>query len=165
MLLAVGTLGAGMATAQAQDAAGVRDVDWRNASVDVPKIGACPWQHVDFHDGAAETADHVYRFAPGRDIVYADVTGEGVEDALMVVSCGPRDSEFSTGLIAMTADPDARPLGTVFDPPNWLQVPSDFMVWYRDIAVAVQDGDSGQTHTEYYRWASSAKAFVRIDGQ
>ena len=51
------------------------------------------------------------------------------------------------------------------DPPTWTQYPFDFTVWYGDIAVAMGDYETGQTWTEYYRWAPSAGAFVRVDGQ
>ena len=38
-------------------------------------------------------------------------------------------------------------------------------MFHHDIAVRINDFDTGQGHTEHYRWASSAQAFVRIDGQ
>ncbi|QUH04557.1 hypothetical protein HUO13_30635 [Saccharopolyspora erythraea] len=164
-LLAAGVV-AGSATAQASPS-GVRDVDWHNLEFTVPPVGSCPWQSVRFTDGAGEAGDRVYRYQPGKDVVFADVTGEGVEDALILMQCGPRDSEYSTALIAMTTSADGAAvlaLGTVSNPGVWTQQPSDFTVWYGDIAVAVTDFDTEQVWTEYYRWASSAKAFVRVDG-
>ncbi|GAA2779430.1 hypothetical protein [Saccharopolyspora taberi] len=161
LVLTGGAVSAGEA-GKAEKAGGVRDVDWHNSEFSVPPVGSCPWQQVRFAAGAGETAEHVYRFAPDRDIVFADVTGEGVEDALIVMQCGPRDAEYSTALIAMTAD--AAPLGTVSNPGVWTRQPADFTVWYGDIAVRVTDFDTGEGWTEYYRWASSAKAFVRVDG-
>ena len=154
----------GVASAQQ---GGVRDVDWHNAEFTVPPVGSCPWQPVRFAAGHAETADSAYRFAPGREIVFADVTGEGVEDALVVMQCGPHDSEYSTALIGMTTDAAGAPvpLGTVSNPGVWTRTPADFTVWHGDIAVWVTDWDTEQSRTEYYRWASSAKAFVRVDGQ
>ncbi|MGP4017933.1 hypothetical protein [Saccharopolyspora sp. 5N708] len=159
---------AGGGSAAAQSASGVRDVDWRNAQFTVPLVGACPEQAVSFTGGAAQAGNSVYRFTPGREIGYADVTGEGVEDALILMECGPRDSEYSRALIAMTTSQDGigiRPLGTVVSPPVWTQVPTEFTVWHGDISVLVEDFDTGQTWTEHYRWAQSAQAFVRIDGQ
>ncbi|GAB3685723.1 hypothetical protein [Saccharopolyspora tripterygii] len=149
-------------------AADVQQVDWRNAEFDVPPVGSCPQQRVSFNDGAGEAGDRVYRFAPDKPIGYADVTGEGVEDALILVECGPRDAEYSRALIGMTTDPggtEPHPLGTVVSPPVWTQVPEEFQVFHQDIAVWINDFDTGQGHTEHYRWASSAQAFVRIDGQ
>lgn len=144
---------------------GVRDVDWHNATFEVPAVGPCPQQVVDFTNGAARLPEHVYRFTPEREILFTDVTGEGVEDALMLVECGPPNSEYSRALVAMTADPDVRPLGTVVSPPVWTQVPDAFAVT-PDLAVDVTilDYETNQTHPEKYRWASSAKAFVRVDG-
>lgn len=150
----------------ARAAADVRDVDWRNATLPLPRIGSCPAQTVDFTDGAARTDDAVYRFPPDREIIYADVTGEGVEDALVFMDCGPPASEYSTSLIAMTTD-DAgavRALGTVVDTGVWTLQPTDATVWYGDIAVAITDIETGDVSTRYYRWAASAQAFVRVDG-
>ena len=145
----------------------MRDVDWHNASFTVPAVAGCPTSHVDFSGGAGTTEDSVYRFTPDREITYADVTGDGVEDALILMDCGPRNSEYSTALIAMSTGPDGasvRPLGTVASPKVWTQVPTDHTVWHGGIAVAVTDRETGRTWTEYYRWAPSAEAFVRIDG-
>ena len=144
------------------------DVDWRNAEFAVPAVGACPQQVVDFNDGAGQAGDFVYRFTPDRGIEYADVTGEGTTDALMLVECGPRDSEYSRALIGMTTDPGGttpETLGTVVSPPVWTQVPDEFIVFHGDIAVWIHDYETGQGHTEHYRWAASAKACVRVDGQ
>ncbi|GAB3276120.1 hypothetical protein GCM10027563_03160 [Parasphingorhabdus pacifica] len=162
-------VGAGSASAQSVGAPGqgVRDVDWHGASFTVPAMSGCPRNHVEFSEGAGTAGDSVYRFTPNREITYADVTGDGVEDALILMDCGPRNSEYSTALIAMTTDQDGdsvRPLGTVASPAVWTQVPSDHMVWYGDIAVAITDWESERTWTEYYRWAPSAQAFVRVDG-
>ncbi|WP_236623252.1 hypothetical protein [Saccharopolyspora rectivirgula] len=146
----------------------VRDVDWHNATFTVPSVGSCPQQQVRFSDGTGSSGDHVYRFTPDEEIGYADVNGDRVEDALILLDCGPQNSEYTTGLIAMTTDEDGesvRPLGVVVDPPTWTQYPFDFTVWYGDIAVAMGDYETGQTWTEYYRWAPSAGAFVRVDGQ
>lgn len=144
---------------------GVRNVDWRNATLPLPPVGPCPRQTVEFTDGAARTADSVYRFTPDREIVYADVTGDGVEDALIFMDCGPPASEYSTSLIAMTtgADSAVRALGTVVDTGVWTHQPTDATVWYGDIAVAITDLETGDVRTQYYRWAASARAFVRID--
>ncbi|MCI2422864.1 hypothetical protein MOQ72_36110 [Saccharopolyspora sp. K220] len=167
VVFAAGLVAAG-GSASAQSGTGVRDVDWRNAQFTVPPVGPCPEQAVSFTDGAALVGNSVYRFTPDREVGYADVTGEGVEDALILVECGPRDSEYSRALIAMTTSPDGaaiRPLGTVVSPPVWTQVPTEFTVWHGDIALFIEDFDTGQHWTEYYRWAQSAQAFVRIDGQ
>ncbi|GAA4619522.1 hypothetical protein [Saccharopolyspora hordei] len=147
--------------AVAQAPEGVRDVDWRNAEFTVPRVGPCPQQPVPFTDGAAEVGDWVYRFTPEREVEYADVTGEGVEDALLLVECGPRNAEYSRALVAVTEGP--RPLGTVVSPPTWRQVPQSCTVQDGVIAVEVEDFDTGGTWTERYRWAQSAQAFVRID--
>ncbi|TDC90104.1 hypothetical protein E1161_19615 [Saccharopolyspora aridisoli] len=163
VLVAAGLVaGSGVATAD------VQQVDWHNAEFEVPQVGSCPRQVVSFTDGAGEAGDRVYRFTPDKPIGYADVTGEGLEDALMLIECGPRDSEYSRALIGMTTDPGGtvpRTLGTVVSPPVWTQVPEEFQVFHHDIAVWINDFDTGQGHTEHYRWASSAQAFVRIDGQ
>lgn len=153
----------GVSTAEPSD---VRDVDWRNETLPLPEVGFCPAQTVDFTNGAARTPGSVYRFAPNEDIVYADVTGEGVEDALIFMQCGPPASEYSTAVIAMTTDAagNVRPLGTVSNPGTWTSRPSDVMVFYGDIGVAVTDTETGAISTRYYRWAASAQAFVRIDG-
>ncbi|WP_246470853.1 hypothetical protein [Saccharopolyspora phatthalungensis] len=167
VVLAAGLL-AGGGAASGQAAPGVRDVDWRNAEFTVPPVGPCPEQSVRFADGAAEAGDSVYRFTPEREIGYADVTGEGVEDALILMDCGPRNSEYSRALIAMTTGPDGvavRPLGTVVSPPVWTQVPNRFTISQGDIAVGLEDFDTGQNWTEHYRWAQSARAFVRVDGR
>ncbi|QGK71074.1 hypothetical protein GIY23_17480 [Allosaccharopolyspora coralli] len=146
-------------------AQGVREVDWRNETFEVPAVGPCAQQSVTFADGQASTRDAVYRFTPDREIVFADVTGEGVEDALMLVECGPPNSEYSRALVAMTADPDVRPLGTVVSPPVWTQVPDAFTIAPDHlIEVTILDYETDRTHPEQYRWASSARAFVRVDG-
>lgn len=148
-------------------APGVREVDWRNASFTVPQISGCPRQQVDFRQGAGTAGNSVYRFTPERRIEYADVTGEGVEDALILMDCGPRNSEYSTALIAMTTGPggdSALPLGTVASPGVWTQVPTGFTVRDGVIAVAIEDWEAQRTWTEHYRWAASARAFVRVDG-
>jgi len=149
-------------------AADAPEVDWRNAEFTVPAVGPCPRQVVDFNEGTGETGDFVYRFTPDREIGYADVTGEGTTDALMLVECGPRNSEYSRALIGMTTDPGGtapETLGTVVSPPVWTQVPDEFSVFHGDISVWVLDYETGLGHTEHYRWAASAKAFVRSDGR
>ncbi|GAA0534411.1 hypothetical protein GCM10011581_08070 [Saccharopolyspora subtropica] len=157
----------GGGVASAQGGSGVRDVDWRNAQYTVPPVGPCPEQFVPFTDGAAEVGNWVYRLAPDLPVGYADVTGEGVEDALLFVECGPRNSEYSRALVGVTTGSDARiqPLGTVVSPPVWTQVPNQVTVHDGDIAVRIEDFDTGATWTEHYRWAQSARAFVRVDGQ
>ncbi|WP_246025458.1 hypothetical protein [Saccharopolyspora antimicrobica] len=137
-------------------------MDWRNAEFTVPAVGPCPQQSVAFAGGAAEVGNWVYRFTPEREVGFADVTGEGVEDALILVECGPRDSEYSRALVAMTEGP--QPLGTVVSPPVWTQVPDGFTVHDGEIAVRIEDFDTGGSWTERYRWAQSARAFVRVDG-
>lgn len=160
-LVLLGSAGA-MAAGETQ---GVREIDWRNATFEVPPVGPCGQQVVTFTDGQARTPDSVYRFTPDREIVFADVTGEGVEDALMLVECGPPNSEYSRALVAVTADPDVRPLGTVVSPSVWTQVPDAFAVAPDHlIDVTILDYETDQTHPEKYRWASSAQAFVRVDG-
>jgi hypothetical protein len=158
---------AGGGAASAQSVQGARDADWRNAQYVVPPVGPCPEQVVRFADGAAVVGNWVYRFAPEREVGHAEVTGEGVEDALILMECGPRDSEYSRALIAMTTGPDGiavRPLGTVVSPPVWTQVPSEFTASQGDIAVLIEDFDTAESWTEHYRWAQSAQAFVRVDG-
>ena len=163
VLVAAGLVaGSGVATADLQR------IDWHNAEFEVSQVGSCPRQVVSFTDGAAEVGDRVYRFTPGKPVGHADVTGEGVEDVLILIECGPRDSEYSRALIGMTTDAGGtapRTLGTVVSPPVWTQVPEEFQVFHHDIAVWINDFETGQGHTEHYRWASSAQAFVRIDGQ
>ncbi|SFS36768.1 hypothetical protein SAMN05660874_00571 [Saccharopolyspora flava] len=159
---------AGMIAGGGMAAADVQEVDWHNAAFEVPQVGPCPRQVVSFTNGAGEAGDWIYRFAPEKPIGYADVTGEGVDDALMYVECGPRGAEYSRALIGMTTDPggtEPHALGTVVSPPVWTQVPEEHQVFHGDIAVWINDLDTGQGHTEHYRWASSAQAFVRIDGQ
>lgn len=158
-------LAGGTAVAEPISVRGVRDIDWHNAGFTVPAMGSCPAQEVLFSGGAGEAGNSVYRFTPDREIGYADVTGEGVEDALIMMDCGPRNSEYTSALIAMTTGEDGsvQPLGTVVNPDTWTHVPTDFTVWYGDIAAAITDIESGQRWTEYYRWAASARAFVRID--
>ncbi len=147
--------------------AGVRDIDWRDATLPLPRVGSCSARTVDFTDGAARTEDAVYRLTPHREVVYADVTGEGVEDALVFVDCGPPASEYSTALVAMTTDAqgDPRTLGAVVNTRTWTVQPTDAVVWYGDIAVAITDLETDQVSTRYYRYAASAEAFVRIDGR
>jgi hypothetical protein len=67
----------------------------------------------------------------------------------------------------MTTDAQGapQPLGTVVNPDVWTTAPVDFGTWHGDVLVAVRGEDPPGVHTEYYRWAQSAKAFVRIDGQ
>ncbi|MER7010145.1 hypothetical protein ABT324_01780 [Saccharopolyspora sp. NPDC000359] len=148
-------------SATAEPAEGVRDVDWRDTEFVVPPVGPCPQQSVPFSDGAAVVSGWVYRFTPERQVEYADVTGEGVEDALILVECGPQNSEYSRALVAMTEGP--RPLGTVVSPPVWTQLPTDLTVRAGEISVRIEDFDTGGAWTERYRWAQSAQAFVRIN--
>lgn len=162
-----GTTTATAVESPARAAAGVRDVDWRDATLPLPEVGPCSARTVDFTDGAARTDDAVYRFTPNREIIFADVTGEGVEDALVFMDCGPPASEYSTALIAMTTDDTGAPrsLGAVVDTGSWTLRPTDATVWYGDVAVAITDIETDRVATRYYRWAASAQAFVRIDGR
>jgi len=147
-------------------AASVTEVDWRNATFDVPAIGACPADRVHFTDGSADTGAGVYRFTPGQPVRYADVTGEGVTDALAVLDCGPPGSEYTSALVGLTTRADGttiRTLGPVVVAPDWTTTIGDVTTWYGDVAVLLT-GSDGDRQTRYYRWASSAQAFVRIDG-
>ncbi|WP_433869802.1 hypothetical protein [Saccharopolyspora sp. CA-218241] len=142
----------------------VRDVEWRDSRYAVPPVGGCPAQEVPFADGAAVVGDSVYRFTPRERVRYADVTGEGVEDALLFLDCGPRNSEYSTALVGMTTAPDGSPtpLGTVVNPEVWTTVPTGVVVRDGLISVGLESWDTGRTWTEHYRWAASAAAFVRV---
>lgn len=162
--LLLGATTATTGTAAAQPTAGT---DWANGTYEVPAIDTCPTQTVTFVDGYAYTAAHVYRIAEGLPVVEGDVSGDGVTDSLIAMQCGPINSEFSTALIAMTTDlgnGTASPLGTVADPGTWTTKPTDYAVWHGDITVRLNDFDTEQSWNEYYRWAPSAQAFVRIDG-
>lgn len=158
--------GATAAAAPVQAAApGVRDVQWRNTTLPLPPVGSCPRQSVEFTDGAGRTGDSIYRFTPNREIHYVDVTGEGVEDALIFMDCGPPASEYSTSLIAMTtrADGTVRALGTVVNTGVWEHQPTGVSVRDGLIAVTITDIRTGEVWTQHYRWAASAQAFVRVD--
>ncbi|MBE9374414.1 hypothetical protein IQ251_08115 [Saccharopolyspora sp. HNM0983] len=154
------------APATAQPAADVRGIDWHDAEFEVPRVGPCPQQHVRFSGGAARTDGWVYRFTPERGIDYADVTGDGTEDVLALVDCGPPRSEYSTALVALTRSPDGSvvPLGTVVSPGTWRQVPVDFTTWHGDVAVTLTDQDTGARWNEYHRWVPDLGGFARIDG-
>lgn len=159
------TVCAGQVAADTGSPGDVRDVDWYNTTVPVSQLGACPPQDVTFQDGFGTAGDYVYRITPGSVITYADVGGDRSMDALYRVNCGPRNSEYTTGLIAMTTDSAGAPqaLGTVVDPESWTQTPADFTVWHGDVAVTMTDTRTHEDWTEYYRWAASAEAFVRVD--
>ncbi|MDA3643448.1 hypothetical protein LZ318_09295 [Saccharopolyspora indica] len=161
VVVAAGLVLAG-GSATADPASDVREVDWPNAEFVVPAVGPCPQQVVDFTGGAAEAGGWVYRLTPERQVEFADVTGEGVVDALILVECGPPNSEYSRALVAMTEGP--QPLGTVVSPSVWTQVPDGFTVHDGEISVRIEDFDTGGSWTERYRWAQSARAFVRVDG-
>ncbi|MBA8823691.1 hypothetical protein FHX42_001020 [Saccharopolyspora lacisalsi] len=149
----------------AQSAApGVRDVDWHDATLPLPPVGSCPRNTVDFTDGEGRVDDSIYRFTPDREIHYADVTGEGVTDALIFMDCGPPASEYSTSLIGMTtrADGTVRALGTVVSTGVWTHQPTDVAVHGGLMAVTITDIETDRTWIQYYRWAASARAFVRV---
>lgn len=148
----------------AQPTEGVRDIDWHDAEYEVPPVGPCPQQQVRFHDGAGTAHSWIYRLAPEEGIDYADVTGDGVEDALILMDCGPPNSEYSRSLVALTTSGDgtAVPLGTVVSPESWRQVPVDFTAWHGDVAVSLVDQDTDQRWNEYLRWNPAEHAFARI---
>ncbi|APU17734.1 MULTISPECIES: hypothetical protein [Actinoalloteichus] len=145
-------------------------MDWRNARFVMPGTGRCPARPVRFVDGIAESEDGCYRFETGpgldREIVYADLTGDGHEDALLMLRCGQPDATALTVVVAVTVD--ARgvvlPLGTVFLPDVWTWQPVDLLVWHGDIALRVLDLDTGRCWTRYHRWSETARDFVRLDG-
>lgn len=163
-----------------EQATGVRAVDWLNATLTVPALNGCPEEEtVTFEDGKAEAGNQVYRFAFDGVVKYADVNGDGRDDALVLIDCGPRDSHYTGALVAFTEDADSSagddamvlsPLGAVVNPGTWTQRPIDFMTWHGDIAVAMLDHDlpenaeaAGQIWTEYYRWSGDSETFERID--
>ncbi|ASO22894.1 hypothetical protein FHR81_005041 [Actinoalloteichus hoggarensis] len=156
-LAAEGTAGA---SASAQD---VRDVDWRNTTFPVSEVGGCPPATVTFVDGAGETEDRVYRFAPDSEIVYGDVVGHGGESALLIMQCGPRNSEYSTAVVGVDVDESGRisSLGTAGNKATWEIVPVDVAIWHGDVAVRFEDFGTGEFTNEYYRFVSG-EGFVRI---
>ncbi|ASR34427.1 hypothetical protein BAY61_04840 [Prauserella marina] len=148
---------------------GVRDVDWHAATFEVPEIGPCPQQVVEFADGEAHLPDHLYRFTPERDIVFADVTGDGTEDALMLVECGVPNSEYTRALIGMTADPEVRLLGAVESPPTWTRVPDDIGVEPHEdlgqiVTANITDFETDRTYEKRYTWSDYYNAFLSLNG-
>lgn len=145
---------------------GARGIDWYEAEFDVPPVGPCPQQHVRFHDGAGAANGWIYRIAPERGIDYADVTGDGTEDALVLMDCGPPNSEYSRALVALTGSGDgsASALGAVVSPSSWRQVPVDFTAWHGDVVVTLLDQDTGERWNEYRRWSTTEHAFARVGG-
>lgn len=148
----------------AQPIGGVRDIDWREAGFEVPPVGPCPQQHVRFHDGSGTADGWAYRVAPEDGLGHADVNGDGVEDALLLVDCGPPNSEYSRSLVALTSSGDgaAAPLGTVVAPGNWQQVPVDFTARDGDVLVALVDRETGRRWEELHRWNPVEHAFARV---
>lgn len=148
---------------------GVRNVDWHNTAFEVPEIGPCPQQVVEFTGGEAHLPDQLYRFTPDRDIVFADVTEDGTEDALMLVECGAPNSEYTRALIGMTADPDVRLLGAVESPPRWTQVPDDVSVEPHNelgliVRASITDFEQDRTYDKRYTWSDYYNSFLSIDG-
>ncbi|APU17735.1 MULTISPECIES: hypothetical protein [Actinoalloteichus] len=161
--VAVAAEGASNTSAAATTAQDVRDVDWYNATFTVSEVGGCPPATVTFTDGAGETEDRVYRFAPGAEIVYGDVIGSGRESALLILQCGPRNSEYSTAVVGVDVSEDGviSGLGTVGNKDSWEIVPVDVAIWHGDVAVRFEDFGTGQFTNEYYRF-SPREGFVRI---
>ncbi|WP_418153151.1 hypothetical protein [Actinoalloteichus caeruleus] len=153
-----------LAAQAAEPAGGVRDIAWRDAVVPLPAIGACPAAPVSFTGGTAETPGHVYRFAPGHEVAFADVTADGVEDALLMIDCGPRNSEYSGSLVAVTVDEEGRPslLGTVADGPHWMLRPTDFAVEDGDVVVTMTDWSTETTWVDRYRWSARLGHFELV---
>ncbi|AOS65883.1 hypothetical protein TL08_25535 [Actinoalloteichus hymeniacidonis] len=140
----------------------VRDIDWRNSEFPVSEVGGCPPAIVSFEDGQGVSGDWIYRFAPEREIVFADV-GLGREAALLVLQCGPPNSEFSTAVVAMDVDEAGTitALGTVGNKDSWEIYPADIAVFYGDVAIRFQDFGTDEFFNEYYRY-SPGEGFVQL---
>jgi hypothetical protein len=122
--------------------AGLPSVDWANTTLAVPVLGGCPTaQDVTFVEGQAETEEHVYRIG-GADAQFADITGDGAVEAVVMISCGPKNSHFTSALVAYSVDGEAlAPLAVVAQAPEWTQQVVDFRVWHGDVAVAMVNYD------------------------
>ncbi|MBB3037180.1 hypothetical protein [Hoyosella altamirensis] len=165
------------ASDDAEDEAGEAEstppaTDWLNATLTVPAINGCPDEAtVTFEEGKAETDTQVYRFAFDGVVKYGDVTGDGNDEALILLDCGPRDAHYTGALVAFSeGDEGIEPVGVVVNPATWTERPIDFTVWHGDIAVAMIDidlpavaEDAGEISTEYYRWSADTESFERID--
>lgn len=154
------------------EASGLRAVDWLNTTLTIPPINGCPEEEtVTFTDGKAETESQVYRFAFDGVIKYGDVTGDGNDEALALIDCGPHNSHYTGALVVFSeGDERVEPIGVAVNPAIWTQRPIDFLIWHGDIAVAMLDHDlpeqaeaAGQVWTEYYRFSADSEEFERID--
>jgi hypothetical protein len=113
------TTTAGTTTAKTGHAS-LRKVDWRNASLTLPRLAsdgpACRGGAVKFKNGVAVTSNSRYQVLPGDDRAeYGDINGDRREDALLHVYCGPTGREASDWLVAMksTAQGKPAPLGAI----------------------------------------------------
>ncbi|NUS72387.1 MAG: hypothetical protein HOQ05_03170 [Corynebacteriales bacterium] len=143
-------------------AVGATDVDWKNARVPVPVGTHCPAGDVQFNDGMSEHNDYLYRILPNPSVpVYGDVDGNGDRDALLRMQCGPKNSEYSEALIAVSANGDALyPLATVLRADDWGQQFTNYAVFGSVVRVTVSDEQ--QSWVRWFEWNANTGTFVEI---
>jgi len=105
-------------------APGLHTVDWKNATLKLPRFQTdryCAGGVVTFRNGLAVTKTGTYRILrPGKKAVYGQLTGDRLDEAVLPVDCSPPNSEYASHLVGVTGRPGAlRVLGDAITTENW----------------------------------------------
>jgi hypothetical protein len=164
-------------TASPNPSGGIRDVPWTSATLDLPKLGACPARTVTFKDGVAGAGSgsgdprwtiNTPRFPGGfAGPVYADLDRDGATDALIRINCQiGYPSEYSVVGVALGAGGRLRVLGEVVSAaPDAGEDLTSARVSKGVVTVVITARDprtqEPRSYSRRLRWAGSA--FTRVD--
>jgi hypothetical protein len=143
-------------------------VDWRNATITLPALGACPAGRYTFRDGHAATVDGgpVLSIAEHAAVRYADFDHNGVRDAVVRVDCGTGGpSDQVVVVLTPTGAAAGKTLGvTGRAASEALEEVDEYGVDGETVFVTITrpPGERGQpgVSTLRYRWAGGAFALA-----
>jgi hypothetical protein len=167
--LATAAFGAGFAApSQAADAAGVRDIDWSNATLEMIKgEWRCPGGPVTFVDGVAKVDTGAARpstYVQGS-VEFGDVNRDGREDAVLKATCHPLGNTHIKvpAVYAFGVENGApKQIGVVTTP---LIYPESYSVSGGAVTVNARQVDSPEAELIPFKLRWDGKAFTERTGK
>jgi hypothetical protein len=139
-------------------------VDWRNATVTMPRLGACPAGRYTFRDGrtAGELGKPALVIRPDSTVYYADFDRNGVRDSVVQIACNVGNpSTEAVVALTPTGGQTGRALGlTGQAAPDVLESVEQYEVDGERVSVTIRQSPSTTGQDKYftnaYRWINGA---------
>ncbi|MGH3738443.1 MAG: hypothetical protein ACRDT6_22970, partial [Micromonosporaceae bacterium] len=145
----------------------IRDINLRNVTVTVDSLGSCAGGTLSFSGGRASGPDGcAWKIADG-DERYADLDGDGGEEAVTTIAAGPPNTEYLGAVIAFRYDAGKlRTMSYVYVADHSSQRITGITVSDGGITIGIADSswdpEQSQWQQRTFRWGGGG--FTQIGG-